>query len=426
MLNKDNIRELCYLVTIDTIEPIIGSDNCEAAVVGGWRIMVRKNTFVAGDIAIYFEIDSRVPATEQFAFLEKKHYKVKTQKYTFGGKGNFISQGLLMAPEDFGWEVHFGMGYDDGEVAYLGPSAGQLAVLDDEKNWRFVDDESRFLTNKLGVIYSVEDDNKRKANSSNDKYKKMVQRHPRLFQNPIIKRIYKTNIGKKILFVFFGKKKDTRNWPEWVQKTDEERVQNMPWILEDKSHWIATEKIDGTSTTFTLKREKNILGRETREFLVCSRNVVFDKPDKKCFYDSNVYLEMAEKYRIEEFLNLYLDSYKDTSWVTLQGETYGSKIQVRDYGLSEHKFMGFNLIDSAVGRWNSVYAKEACEKNNIPWVPIIDTDFVMPDTVDELLKIATGKSTIDGGMREGLVFRSKDGIKSFKAVSNEFLLKYHS
>ena len=50
----------------------------------------------------------------------------------------------------------------------------------------------------------------------------------------------------------------------------------------------------------------------------------------------------------------------------------------------------------------------------------------MPDTVDELLAIATGISKVDGGMREGLVFRSADGVKSFKAVSNEFLMKYHN
>ena len=37
--------------------------------------------------------------------------------------------------------------------------------------------------------------------------------------------------------------------------------------------------------------------------------------------------------------------------------------------------------------------------------------------------IATEK--IDGGMRKGLVFRSQDSTRSFKAVSNEFLLKYH-
>ena len=63
--------------------------------------MTRKNTFQPGDYAVYFEIDSKVPEIEPFKFLEKKHYKIKTQKYTFGGKGNFISQGLLMSLEDF-------------------------------------------------------------------------------------------------------------------------------------------------------------------------------------------------------------------------------------------------------------------------------------------------------------------------------------
>lgn len=42
-----------------------------------------------------------------------------------------------------------------------------------------------------------------------------------------------------------------------------------------------------------------------------------------------------------------------------------------------------------------------------------------------ILEMASGKSVIDGGMREGIVFRSQDGSRSFKAVSNEFLLKYH-
>ena len=36
MINpKTQQRELCYVVQINTIEPIVGSDNCEAAIVGG-------------------------------------------------------------------------------------------------------------------------------------------------------------------------------------------------------------------------------------------------------------------------------------------------------------------------------------------------------------------------------------------------------
>lgn len=405
MLNKDNIRELCYVIVIDAIEPIEGSDNCEAAIVGGWKIMVRKGTFKPGDLGIYFEIDSAVPHTEQYAFLEKKHYKIKTQKYTFGGKNpGFYSQGLLMLAEDFGWTVD---------------RTDELFITDDEMVRHIPGTESAFLTKKLGVTYADPDDNKRKSSSSGDKYKKMAGRHPKLFQNPIIKWIYKKTWGKKLLFVFFGKAKDKRGWPEWVKKTDEERIQNCPWMLEDKSEWIATEKLDGTSTTMSLIKK----GRKY-DYYVCSRNVVFDTPDKDCYYDTNLYVEMSEKYKVKEILQNLLDK-NNLEWITLQGETFGAGVQKRDYSMTEHDFRAFNLIYSDRGRLNSAEAAKIVEPYGIKWVPIIDEHFIMPDTVDELLKIAEGKSVIDGGMREGLVFRSQDGQKSFKAVSNEFLIKYH-
>lgn len=414
MLNKNGERELAYVVKIDAIEPIVGSDNCEAAVVGGWRVMVRKNTFEPNDLAIYFEIDSKVDTTRpEFAFLEKKGGKIKTQRYTFGGKGLMISQGLLMAPADFGWET-----YVDGD--------GTNYIHIDGKSYG-VDDETRFLTKILGVAYADAEDNSRKA-ASVDKYKKMAGRHPNLFKKPWARWMMKREWGRKVMFFFFGKKKDKKTgWPAWVVKTDEERVQNMPWILNNKSPWIATEKIDGTSTTFTMKRgKKHPFGRDKNEFYVCSRNVVFDKPDKKCFYDSNVYLEMAEKYNVEHVLETYLNNHPEAEWVTIQGETFGGNIQKRDYSIDWHDFRAFNFITSDRGRWNSVEAKKELDSAEIPWVPIIDENFILPDTVDELLKIATDESVLDHGMREGLVFRSQDGIKSFKAVSNEFLLKYHN
>ena len=405
MLNKDNIRELCYVVVIDNIEPIEGSDNCEAAVVGGWKVLIRKGTFNVGDPAIYFEIDSKTPEVEQFAFLEKKHYKIKTQKYTFGGKNpGFYSQGLLMSAEDFGWTVD----RIDG-----------LFITDDEMVRHIPGTESAFLTKKLGVTYADPDDNKRKSSSS-DKYKKMAGRHPKLFQNSIIKWIYKKTWGKKLLFVFFGKKNDKKSeWPAWVKKTDEERLQNCPWVLEDKSEWIASEKIDGTSTTMTLIKR----GRKY-EYYVCSRNVVFNKPDKSCYYDTNVYIEMSEKYNVENALKDIL-SKNNLEWVTLQGETFGAGVQKRDYGMKDHDFRAFNLIYSDRGRLNSVESAKIMEEYGIKWVPILDEHFILPDTVDELLNDATGESAIDGGMREGIVFRSLDGQRSFKAVSNEFLVKYH-
>ena len=395
MLNVKGERELVYIVKIDEILPIEGADNVETAVVGGWRIMVRKNQ--PGSIAIYFEIDSKVPETEPFMFLAAKHFKVKTQKYF---KGKVISQGLLMHPNDFGWNV-----IDDEKI-------------EDVKNKKIyiVGD---FLTKELGVSYAEAEDNQRKANSA-DKYKVMAQRRPNIFKQPWARWMMKRGWGRKIMFLFFGRKKDKRSaWPAWVQKT-EERIQNMPWILNDKSQWVVTEKIDGTSTTATLRKKQF----NKYDFYICSRNVVFDKPDKKCFYETNVYTEMAEKYNFEKVLLDICNKY-NLEWATIQGETYGAGVQKREYGLKGHDFMAFNLIFSDRGRLNSEEAAMILQKYNIPFVPIVCRTYVLPDTVEELLLYATGKSVIDGGMREGFVFRSKDGQRSFKAVSNEFLLKYH-
>ena len=281
MLNpKTNQRELAYVVAIDEIRPIPNYDRVEHARVGGWWVIVKKDQFKVGDPAIYIEVDSRVPEEEPFMFLAAKHFKVKTQKMC-----KVLSQGLLMHPNDFGWEI----GKADG--SYTG-----FIIIDTKKNiWEIGD----FLTEKLGITYAEAEDNKRKANSE-DKYKKMTQRRPNLFKKPWARWMMKREWGRRVMFFFFGKKKDKKGgWPAWVVKTDEERCQNMPWLFpgNPETEWIATEKIDGTSTTFTLRGK----GRK-EEFYICSRNVVFDRPDKGCYYETNVYTEMAEKYGIYAIL----------------------------------------------------------------------------------------------------------------------------
>ena len=195
MLNKDGNRELAYVVRVGWVQPIEGADNIELIGINGWTCIAKKGEFAEGDLAVYFEIDSKLPATEWSEFLASKNYKVKTMKLN---KFKVISQGLTLPFSAFGWENNK---YAEGD----------------------------FLTNELKVTYSVEEDNKRKGFGP-DKYKKMASRHPKLFQNPIIKWFYKRTWGKKILFIFFGKKKDKRGWPVWVVKTDEERIQNMPYM----------------------------------------------------------------------------------------------------------------------------------------------------------------------------------------------------
>ena len=394
-------RELAYIVKIDDISPLPGYDRVESAHVGGWRVIVRKNQFKPGDYAIYFEIDSKVPETEPFMFLTPKKFKVKTQKMC-----KSISQGLLMSVDDF----------------LIGKDQPSWAVNLKNRIIQGEDVEHEVLTDAIGVTYADAEDNKRKA-ASVDKYKKMAQRKPTLFKKPWARWMMKREWGRKVMFFFFGKKKDKKTgWPEWVSKTDEERIENLPHYFKDKNELIATEKIDGTSTTFTIhKRPFN-----RWDLYICSRNVVFDKPDKKCYYETNVYTEMAEKYDIENVLKQIANDY-NLEWVTIQGETFGEKVQKRDYGMKGHDFRAFNLVFSNKGRLSSVEGKDILAKYGIPWVPILDEHFVMPDTIDELRKyVNSEKSKIDGGMREGVVFRGQNGVKSFKCVSPEFLIKYHS
>ena len=414
MLNKSGERELAYVVLIDGIEPIPGYDRVETAIVGGWHVIVQKGQFKVGDPAIYFEIDSRVPKDKEcFAFLEKRNYKIKTLKMC-----KVLSQGLLMHASDFGWEIIF----DGTKTPY---------IYDGEKV-HYADDETRFLTKILNVTYADDEDNQRKAPSV-DKYKKMAQRHPNIFKKPWARWMMKREWGRKLMFFFFGKKKDKKGgWPSWVAKTDEERIQNMPWILNDTGRWIITEKIDGSSTTFTMKRGKH--GKN--EFYVCSRNVCFDSVDKPCYYDTNIYWEMAQKYDMYNILSKLLEITPEAEWVTIQGETYGAGVQKRDYSMEDHDFKAFNLIFSHCGRYGTLEMQTLLEGLGVPCVPVVNGDFYFDDldmfkendgdtAVDALLNMATGSSMVDGLPREGFVLRSVDGTKSFKAVSNSFLLKYH-
>ena len=61
----DGKRALAYTVQIDNIEPIVGADNIEMATVGGWKVIVKKGEFVPKEIAVFFEIDSKLPEEER-------------------------------------------------------------------------------------------------------------------------------------------------------------------------------------------------------------------------------------------------------------------------------------------------------------------------------------------------------------------------
>lgn len=386
MLNKKGERELAYIVKVDAVEPIEGYDRIAFATVGGWHCVVDA-TMKAGDRAVYFEIDSLVPAEdERFAFCQKYKYRIRTQRYC---RGTRISQGLLL-PFDLFPELE---GYEVGD----------------------------FVTDKLKVTYYEVEDRQRKGKERpTQEYKPFFNKIKKHFP---CKQLLRTTFGKKILFSLFGVKKKKKNWPEFMPHTDEERVQNMVWVLKNKTPFIVTEKIDGCSSGYAI--QKKPLGGY--QYYVCSRNVVLDSPNSRAYYDFNVWYEMYEKYHIKDFLTDYIKK-TGATWVYLQGESFGTGIQKRDYSLNDHDFRAFALNDSTRKcRCSYVEMAEILDEYDIPTVPILDKEYILPDSVDELLKYAASESKIDDKPREGIVLQSVENPSfSFKAVDPEFLMTYHS
>lgn len=382
-------RALAYTARVEEVKEIPGYDRVEHARVGAgwWCIVSKSDNFKPGDLCVYFEVDSKVPANDdRFAFMEKRKYKVKTLRMC-----KVYSQGLIMPITAF----------------------PEITTTDEHVD----------VTDVLHITYAVEEDNARKNGDPNAKYTSMKARHKKLFKHPLVKKIMRYAWGRKLMFFFFGKKKDNpRNFPthfQFIHKTDEERCENLPWVLGYKDPLIVTEKLDGTSSTYILEKK----GRNKYEFYVLSRNVRQQDENQKTYHDHNIYWDMAFKYDIENKLKQYLEE-NDLDYVCIQGESVGS-VQGNPLQLSEDDLYVFNFIRSDKGRIPSNEGKLIVEKMGMKWVPILDLAFYMPNDMEEFKVMADAKSVVNPKVdREGVVLRDPKTDFSFKNVSRKYLLKH--
>ena len=382
-------RALAYIAVIEEIKEIPGYDRVEHARIGaGWWVIVSKNdNFNVGDKCVYFEVDSKVPSSDtRFAFLENRNYKIKTLKMC-----KVYSQGLIMPLSIF-------------------PEFESLDVHTD-------------VTDKLKVTYAVEEDNARKNFDPDAKYKSMTARHKNIFKKPWARWMMRRSWGRKVMFFFFGKKKDKplafpTKFP-FIHKTDEERCENMPWVLGYERPLVVTEKLDGTSSTYILEK----LGRKY-EFYVLSRNVRQKDEKQDCYHDHNIYWDMAFKYDIEKHLKDYLDE-NHLDYVCIQGESVGS-VQGNPLKLKEDDLYVFNFIRSDKGRIPSVDGRSIVESWGMKWVPILDENYYVPSDMEEFKLYAEAKSVVNPNVdREGVVLRDPTNDFSFKNVSRKYLLKHN-
>tara|TARA_B110000503_G_scaffold121703_1_gene185561 strand:+ start:577 stop:1620 length:1044 start_codon:yes stop_codon:yes gene_type:complete len=345
------MRKLASIRKIDTIRPIEGADAIECAVVGGWTVVVKKGEFAAGDLAVYCEIDSWIPHALA-PFLSKGNEPrvydgIAGERLRTIKLRGQLSQGLLLPVEIDNGQFTGDVHVVKGEPVEVGEDVSKL----------------------LGIV----------------KYEAPIP----------------AQLAGEVKGMF----------PGWIQKTDQERIQNLKeelafWAKEQHA-WEITEKLDGSSMTVYLR---------DGEFGVCSRNLELKPSETNSLWKVAVANDLELKLR------------RANRNIALQGELIGEGIQGNPYKMKGQDFFLFDIYNIDTNKYFTPAERKAfVDEFDIKHVPVFGS-LVMDEstTVDALLTLAEGKSVMGmvGCEREGLVFKILDMQCSFKAISNKFLLKH--
>jgi RNA ligase (TIGR02306 family) len=337
------MRKLVSIQKVEEVAPITGADSIEKVRILGWWVVVKKESqFKPGDLCVFFEVDSLLPDYPQYSFL---------------GRGQKLKESIV----------------GDGDVI---------------KGWRL---KTVKLRNQIsqGLVLPLTD-------------------FPTLLS---------MEIGQDITDILQVNKYDPPlpaclsgealgYLPGFIPKTDEDRIQGMPEILEKYrgQRFYRTTKLDGSSSTCF--KYENELG-------VCGRAINFKESDKNSFW------RLARKYNLMDKL---------PNGYAIQSECAGEGVQGNRHILKGQDLYIFYVYDIEKAQYLKLddmllFAKDLEMKT----VPVMDDNFILDHTMDELMALADGPCPYNPSvLREGIVYRLYDSTEkiTFKTISNEYLLQY--
>jgi len=360
----DITRKLATIERISAINPIPDADAIERATIRGWNVVVKKGEHKVGELVVYCEIDSIMPERPEFEFLRPRGFRIKTIKL----RGQ-VSQGII-----FPLSILEGRDLSLADPRILGEVT--------ETGFSVTLPEGADVTEVLGIIK------------------------------------YEPQIPACLAGLAKGA------FPSHSIKTDEERIQNLVELYEEyrtKYTWIATEKVDGSSTTYSIVND---------EFGVSSRNLELKETEDNTFW------KVARALDVETKMRKYMADH-NLSALTLQGELLGEGIQKNKYHLKGHTVRFFRVFDPTAYSFLPYRESiEAVKEMGLEFVPVVEMDMTLPEKIEDILLYADGKSALYETAREGIVFiadqlidKSADlskfqGRLSFKVISNKFILKH--
>ena len=339
-------RKLASIKTITDIRPIEGADKIELAVVGGWNVVVAKD--------VGHKVGDTVVYCEIDSFLPIKEEFEFLRKSSYKKMGE--QEGFRLKTIKLRGQVSQGLILPIHVLPIT-----QFATAHDLP-------EGMDVTEMLGIVK---------------------------YEPPIPAELA-------------GKVKG--QFPSFLQKTDEERIQNLTkeygeWKYQSKHQFYVTEKLDGSSATYYVK---------DGEFGVCSRNLELLETE------GNTFWKVAREMDLENKMKSLGKN------ISLQGELIGEGIQGNRYKIKGQTVRFFNVFDIDNHKRLGIHDLINIVENimGLKCVPYLLLPFPLLNTVEEMIKFAEGKSQLNGDTeREGVVVRSMDGTISFKAISNKFLLE---
>jgi RNA ligase (TIGR02306 family) len=312
----ENLNSICYIATINEINPIDGATNIELAVVGGWNCITQKGEQKVGDLVMIATTDAIIPFELSEAMGVTNYLRKGGRVRTVKLRGVY-SECLIIPIKHIPFMENYYEGKDMMKVMdiYKYEPPVKMVQLASGKKIRYQDNPNFHVYYKFPNLKNVPD-----MFTNND----MVE---------ITRKIHGTNarygIVKKTKVSFFDKvKKFLRLADKWIDY----------------------------------------------EFVVGSHNVEKGS-DSNGFYDTNVWYEIDKKYNIKQKLWDYAKLARVEhigDGITLYGEIYGAGIQKGyDYGLKEIEFVGFDVKEN--GEYLSTYDAWKTIKNQLelPYVEIL-------------------------------------------------------
>ena len=310
----ENNNSVCFVSEITEMKGIVGADNIELAVVGGWNCIVKKGVHFLGERVVCATTDAVIPQRLSDELGVTNYLRNGGRVRTVKLRGVYSE--CLIIPR------------------YTLPDPGKYSLGDD-------------VMDVLGIF----------------KYEppvKMVQlangRKIRYQDNPNFHVYYKFPNLKNVPNMFTQE--------DVVEITRKIHGTNARYGIVKKTKLSLFDKVK----KFFRLADKWI----DYEFVVGSHNVEKGS-DSNGFYDTNVWYDIEKKYDIKAKLWDYVKRNPEIGdGITLYGEIYGAGIQKGyDYGLKEIEFVGFDIKKN--GEYLDSFASISIIANilELPYVEIL-------------------------------------------------------